>query len=204
MPSSPRSRPPQRSARTRRCLRAGARPPPRRRAAPQARRRRRRRRGAGEGEQPLGVLRTDRMTLAETGDSRAPGSRVRARSGTAPARASTRARAHVPPSRRGERAPGESSAVPIGRASRQAAVGCTAWTPANSSAGWTTTSRPGRRMTRPRSAALFSEDARYRYHPWDEGDDVVEGRDGYRRELARRSGRAWLVDSRVPPVGDRR
>jgi SnoaL-like domain len=25
--------------------------------------------------------------------------------------------------------------------------------------------------------ALFSEDARYRYHPWDEGDDVVAGRD---------------------------
>jgi hypothetical protein len=25
-------------------------------------------------------------------------------------------------------------------------------------------------------AALFSEDARYRYHPWDEGDEVVEGR----------------------------
>jgi hypothetical protein len=24
--------------------------------------------------------------------------------------------------------------------------------------------------------ALFSEDARYRYHPWDEGDDVLEGR----------------------------
>ena len=24
--------------------------------------------------------------------------------------------------------------------------------------------------------ALFSEDVRYRYHPWDEGDDVVEGR----------------------------
>ena len=23
---------------------------------------------------------------------------------------------------------------------------------------------------------LFSEDARYRYHPWDEGDEVVEGR----------------------------
>ena len=23
---------------------------------------------------------------------------------------------------------------------------------------------------------LFSEDARYRYHPWDEGDDAVEGR----------------------------
>ena len=25
-------------------------------------------------------------------------------------------------------------------------------------------------------ADLFSEDARYRYHPWDEGDEVVEGR----------------------------
>jgi hypothetical protein len=25
--------------------------------------------------------------------------------------------------------------------------------------------------------ALFSEHATYRYHPWDEGDDVVEGRD---------------------------
>ncbi len=25
--------------------------------------------------------------------------------------------------------------------------------------------------------ALFSEDARYRFHPWDEGDDVVEGRE---------------------------
>jgi ketosteroid isomerase-like protein len=25
-------------------------------------------------------------------------------------------------------------------------------------------------------AALFSEDAEYRYHPWDEGDDVVRGR----------------------------
>ena len=25
-------------------------------------------------------------------------------------------------------------------------------------------------------AELFSEDARYRYHPWDEGDDVLEGR----------------------------
>jgi SnoaL-like domain len=25
-------------------------------------------------------------------------------------------------------------------------------------------------------AALFSEDARYRYHPWDEAEDVVEGR----------------------------
>jgi hypothetical protein len=24
-------------------------------------------------------------------------------------------------------------------------------------------------------AELFSEDARYRYHPWDEGDDVLEG-----------------------------
>ncbi len=24
--------------------------------------------------------------------------------------------------------------------------------------------------------ALFSADASYRYHPWDEGDDVVEGR----------------------------
>jgi hypothetical protein len=24
--------------------------------------------------------------------------------------------------------------------------------------------------------ALFSEDVRYRYHPWDEGDDVVDGR----------------------------
>ena len=23
---------------------------------------------------------------------------------------------------------------------------------------------------------LFSEDARYRYHPWDDGDEVVEGR----------------------------
>ncbi len=25
--------------------------------------------------------------------------------------------------------------------------------------------------------ALFSEDAHYRYHPWDQGDDVVAGRD---------------------------
>lgn len=25
--------------------------------------------------------------------------------------------------------------------------------------------------------ALFSEDAEYRYHPWDEGDDVLRGRD---------------------------
>ena len=25
-------------------------------------------------------------------------------------------------------------------------------------------------------AALFAEDATYRYHPWDEGDDVVRGR----------------------------
>jgi len=24
--------------------------------------------------------------------------------------------------------------------------------------------------------ALFSEDARYRYHPWDEGDDALQGR----------------------------
>lgn len=27
-----------------------------------------------------------------------------------------------------------------------------------------------------RIGALFSEDAVYRYHPWDEGDDVVRGR----------------------------
>lgn len=25
--------------------------------------------------------------------------------------------------------------------------------------------------------ALFSEDAPYRYHPWDEGDDVLDGRE---------------------------
>lgn len=25
--------------------------------------------------------------------------------------------------------------------------------------------------------ALFSEDAEYRYHPWEQGDDVLRGRD---------------------------
>ena len=51
---------------------------------------------------------------------------------------------------------------------------------------------------------LFSEDARYRYHPWDEGDEA--SRD------APRSSPSWLadrdepgsLDGRVPPVGDRR
>jgi hypothetical protein len=37
---------------------------------------------------------------------------------------------------------------------------------------------------------LFSEDARYRYHPWDEGSEVVEGRG---RIVA-----SWLAD-RDPP-----
>lgn len=37
---------------------------------------------------------------------------------------------------------------------------------------------------------LFSEDASYRYHPWDEGDDVVRGRAGI---VA-----GWLAD-RDPP-----
>ncbi len=27
------------------------------------------------------------------------------------------------------------------------------------------------------TGALFSDDAEYRYHPWDEGDDVVRGRE---------------------------
>jgi hypothetical protein len=25
---------------------------------------------------------------------------------------------------------------------------------------------------------LFSEDARYRYHPWDEGEEIIDGREG--------------------------
>ncbi len=51
---------------------------------------------------------------------------------------------------------------------------------------------------------LFTEDARYRYHPWDEGDEALAGARGDRRQLARGPGRAWLVDGRVPAVGDRR
>ena len=42
------------------------------------------------------------------------------------------------------------------------------------SAGWTTTSRPGRAMTARQIGALFSEDVEYRYHPYDE---PIRGRD---------------------------
>ena len=41
----------------------------------------------------------------------------------------------------------------------------------------------------------------YRYHPWDEGDDVVDGRSAIVAELARGPGRARLLDCRVPPLG---
>jgi SnoaL-like domain len=38
--------------------------------------------------------------------------------------------------------------------------------------------------------ALFSEDATYRYHPWDEGDEAVHGRDAIAA--------AWLADRDEP------
>jgi hypothetical protein len=38
--------------------------------------------------------------------------------------------------------------------------------------------------------ALFSEDATYRYHPWDEGDEVIHGRDAIAA--------AWLGDRDEP------
>jgi SnoaL-like domain len=38
--------------------------------------------------------------------------------------------------------------------------------------------------------ALFSEDAAYRYHPWDEGDEAVHGRDAIAAD--------WLADRDEP------
>src|SRR5688572_6277054 len=38
--------------------------------------------------------------------------------------------------------------------------------------------------------ALFSEDATYRYHPWDEGDEAVHGRDAIAAD--------WLADRDEP------
>ena len=43
-------------------------------------------------------------------------------------------------------------------------------------------------------ASLFAPDATYRYHPWDEGDDVVVGRDAIVRDWVEPEGNASSRD----------
>ena len=59
------------------------------------------------------------------------------------------------------------------------------------------TSTAWKTYDRDQVAALFAEDATYRYHPFDSGDDVLRGRDaivveldrtGRQREQSRRRG----------------
>ena len=50
-------------------------------------------------------------------------------------------------------------------------------------------------------AALFTGDATYAYHPWDEGEAVLRGRDSCR--LARGAGPARLVGGTIPAADGR-
>ena len=73
--------------------------------------------------------------------------------------------------------------------------------------GSTPTSAPGRRTTRSRSRALFSEDAEYRWHPADEpevGREAIVVRVAQPGRQRQRSRRAGHVPRRVPPVRRRR
>ena len=148
---------------------------------------------AREAEEPLRVLRPNRMTLGNRGDPRVSGCGVQLRQRRRPRKLP--GKRMFATARADDEYPHRSSLRRVSLvAVDDAAV--THWLTSYVDA-WRTYDEAA-------IGALFSEDAVYRFHPWDEGDEAVRGREAIVSNWLEEPDAAdsWTAD--VPPVGSRR